>query len=78
MTLQYETIRDRNFQCLGYRRHSQAHRTNGPATIWESNHRYWDQFGQHHRIGGPAVMYYNGEVHYYVRGKSKTPQEYEY
>jgi hypothetical protein len=52
--------------------HGKSHREKGPAIkiIKDSKtHEEWMYHGLHHRIGGPAVIYENGDEEWYIFGK---------
>lgn len=45
------------------------HRLDGPAAIEAGFSECWFKDGVRHRVGGPAVIYSNGEKEYWVEGK---------
>ena len=61
----------------------QFHREDGPALIWfKYNNPYniyaesWWINGKRHRIGAPAVVYANGDEHYFIEDISYPKHQY--
>lgn len=76
MTLAYETIRYK--YCMSYYRHGVEHRIDGPSDIHDSGDMFWDQYGELHRMDGPALLTPNRKnAEYYIRGDFFTKTEYE-
>jgi hypothetical protein len=55
--------------CSIYRRHSVRHRVDSPAELWRDGHIVWYEYGKYHRPVGPAIIYHNGDIDFWIRGK---------
>lgn len=73
MTLKYQEVR--KFNCFRYFRHGLKHRIDGPATVWVDGDTVWWEFGELHRMDGPADKI--GGEFYYIRGKRYTKDQYD-
>lgn len=56
---------------IGYLRHKEFHRIEGPAYINKSGAMTWDQYGKSHRLDGPSIIYSDGLFDYFIRGKNQ-------
>lgn len=69
VVLKYEVKYYLNFNgYLKYCRHSQSHRLDGPALVWNDCDMFWDQYDNLHRVDGPAIVCSTGSKEYWKRG----------
>lgn len=52
------------------------HRLFGPAATSNGN-LIWVQYNKRHRVNGPAVIFSDGGVAYYLNGESYTKDRYD-
>lgn len=64
-----------NLESIAYFYGDMLHRDFGPA-IRTPQSDQWFQFDNRHRIGGPAVIYKNGEVEYWLNDVQYSEGEY--
>lgn len=60
---------DSSGNILYFNNDNQLHRVHGPAVINCVGTEYWCCYGIKHRIGGPAVMWRNGNKEWWENGR---------
>lgn len=53
------------------------HRIGGPAATQPPGNKYWGEYGQLHRLDGPAIEWHDGNFSYYIKGKVFSKEEWE-
>ena len=79
MSLTFEV--EINESGMFYERHAMPHRIGAPAEIYHDTDVSWIEYGDWHRVGGPALIHSHGIYpairECWVRGKCKGEYQHE-
>ena len=60
-----------------WRKEGKLHRDNDlPAVEWTNEYKAWNKEGELHRLTGPARIWSDGYVEYWIEGKKYTKEQF--